>query len=160
MKKLLTVFLLLPAILFAQNPKGTEYYSCCQDHSPCIQIYGSANLAAHNCREHKVGCPSTSTKYASPQSRKHAAIVLTLAALGAGGGYAYGNTVKDENGQTKALDYTLLGTASGAVVAAVGNKIFSKKTKGGYDAVRGKRRFFYNTALRFSGNRIGIIIML
>jgi hypothetical protein len=54
MKQLLTILLISPLYLFAQT--GTEYYSCCQGHNPCIQIYGEGALRAHNCKYHERGC--------------------------------------------------------------------------------------------------------
>ncbi|MBL0232130.1 MAG: hypothetical protein IPQ08_00530 [Chitinophagaceae bacterium] len=78
-----------------------------------------------------------------------------------GGSLGYGAAkVEKSYGSDPKKDNTALYSTIGAVTVAAGNVAFHKKTKGGYDMVRRRNKVFLNTAMNFSGNRLGIVVRL
>ncbi len=78
-----------------------------------------------------------------------------------GGSLGYGSAqIEKSYAKGEKKDHTALYTGIGAATVAIGNVAFSKKTKGGYDAITRKKKFFSNTAFNLSGNKFGIIVRL
>lgn len=110
MRKLLAILLLLPLYLFAQNPKGTEYYSCCEGHNPCIQLIGEEALRAHNCCIHHIGCPAGGCD--NNNNNGGGGKILPPIPSGIMGGLLGGlggSLLKDANGKNQAGTYAAIG---------------------------------------------------
>ena len=78
-----------------------------------------------------------------------------------GGSLGYGAAkIEKSYGPDPKKDNTVLYPVIGVATVGLADVAFHKKTKGGYDVVKRKKKFFSNTVMNFSGNRLGIVVRL